>query len=53
MEIGCPGRIDFESGGTVWLRSKLEFLDGISQTVRLGNRLGYRVVRDNRETHVP
>jgi glucokinase len=45
--IGCPGRIDFNSGRVVWLRSKLEFLEGISLTEQLGERLSCCVVCDN------
>ncbi len=28
--IGCPGRVDFKEGRVIWLRSKLEFLEGVS-----------------------
>jgi len=45
--IGCPGRIDFTSGRVVWLRSKLEFLEGVPLAVRIGNRLACPVVCDN------
>ena len=45
--IGCPGRIDFTSGRVVWLRSKLEFLEGVPLAVRLGDRLACPVVCDN------
>lgn len=45
--IGCPGRINFEDGRIVWLRSKLEFLEGISLAEQLGGRLSCRVVCDN------
>ncbi len=45
--IGCPGRIDFTSGRIVWLRSKLEFLQGISLSSRLEEHLGCPVVCDN------
>jgi len=45
--IGCPGRIDFTSGRVVWLKSKLEFLEGFALAVRLGDRLGCPVVCDN------
>lgn len=45
--IGCPGRIDFENGRVVWLRSKLEFLEGVPLAEQLGERLSCRVVCDN------
>jgi len=45
--IGCPGRIDFNEGRIVWLRSKLEFLEGVSLAAQLGKRLSCRVVCDN------
>src|SRR5271157_3851327 len=45
--LGCPGRIDFASGKVVWLKSKLEFLEGIALAARLGERLGCPVVCDN------
>lgn len=45
--IGCPGRIDFTSGRIVWLRSKLEFLEGVPLALRLGERLACPVVCDN------
>ena len=45
--IGCPGRIDFVSGRVVWLKSKLEFLEGILLGPLLGERLGCPVVCDN------
>ena len=45
--IGCPGRIDFASGKVVWLKSKLEFLEGVPLAVRLRDRLGCPVVCDN------
>jgi predicted NBD/HSP70 family sugar kinase len=45
--IGCPGRIDFTSGRVIWVRSKLEFLEVIPLTVRLGDRLACPVVCDN------
>lgn len=45
--IGCPGRVDFKNGRVVWLRSKLEFLEGVSLAERLGERLSCRVVCDN------
>ena len=45
--IGCPGRIDFASGKVVWLKSKLEFLEGVPLAVRLRDRLGCPVVCAN------
>ena len=45
--IGCPGRIDFNKGRVVWLRSKLEFLEGVPLADQLGRRLSCRVVCDN------
>jgi glucokinase len=45
--IGCPGRIDSTSGRVVWLKSKLEFLEGIPLSARLGDRLACPVVCDN------
>lgn len=45
--VGCPGRIDFKSGRVVWLKSKLEFLEGFALAARLGDRLGCPVVCDN------
>jgi glucokinase len=45
--VGCPGRIDFTSGTVVWLRSKLEFLEGIPLAPRLSDRLRCPVVCDN------
>lgn len=45
--IGCPGRIDFNEGRVVWLRSKLEFLEGVSLGEQLAERLSCRVVCDN------
>lgn len=45
--IGCPGRIDFNEGRIVWLRSKLEFLEGVSLAEQLGDRLSCHVVCDN------
>ena len=45
--IGCPGRIDFASGKVVWLKSKLEFLEGIPLARRLGARLACPVACDN------
>lgn len=45
--IGCPGRIDFASGKVVWLKSKLEFLEGVPLAVRLRDRLECPVVCDN------
>ena len=45
--LGCPGRIDFQAGRVAWLKSKLEFLEGVPLASRLGDRLGCRVVCDN------
>ena len=45
--IGCPGRIDFTSGTVIWLKSKLEFLEGVALAERLGRRLGCTAVCDN------
>ncbi|HXY01828.1 MAG TPA: ROK family protein [Candidatus Limnocylindrales bacterium] len=45
--LGCPGRIDFASGRVAWLRSKLEFLEGVPLAALLGERLGCPVVCDN------
>jgi glucokinase len=45
--IGCPGRIDFALGKVVWLKSKLEFLEGVFLARRLGERLACPVVCDN------
>lgn len=45
--VGCPGRIDFTSGKVIWLRSKLEFLEGLPLAARLGDRLACPVVCDN------
>jgi len=45
--IGCPGRIDFTSGRVVWLKSKLEFLEGVPLAATLCDRLGCPVACDN------
>jgi len=45
--VGCPGRIDFTSGRVVWLKSKLEFLEGVSLAASLRDRLRCPVVCDN------
>jgi glucokinase len=45
--IGCPGRIDYTSGTVLWLKSKLEFLDGVPLAKRLSDRLECPVVCDN------
>lgn len=45
--IGCPGRINFASGSIEWLKSKLEFLEGLPLAASLGERLGCPVVCDN------
>lgn len=45
--VGCPGRIGFTSGEVVWLKTKLEFLEGIPLAAQLSKRLGCPVVCDN------
>lgn len=45
--VGCPGRIDFASGRVVWLKTKLEFLEGIPLVRLLGERLRCPVACDN------
>lgn len=45
--VGCPGRINFSSGTVIWLKSKLEFLEGVSLTSRLEKHLPCPVVCDN------
>jgi glucokinase len=45
--IGCPGRIDFAEGRVVWLKSKLEFLEGVWLAGQLGEQLCCPVVLDN------
>jgi len=45
--VGCPGRIDFNSGTIVWLKTKLEFLEGIPLSAALADHLGCPVVCDN------
>jgi len=45
--LGCPGRIDFTAGKVVWLKTKLEFLEGIPLAASLGDRLGCPVSCDN------
>lgn len=45
--IGCPGRIDSSLGKVVWLRSKLEFLEGLDLGHELSMRLGCPVACDN------
>jgi len=45
--VGCPGRVDFASGTIVWLKSKLQFLEGFPLAQRLGDQLGCPVVCDN------
>jgi glucokinase len=45
--LGCPGRIDFASGKVAWLKSKLEFLEGVALAARLGEQLACPVVCDN------
>jgi glucokinase len=45
--IGCPGRINFASGSIEWLKSKLEFLEGLPLAASLSEKLGCPVVCDN------
>ena len=45
--LGCPGRIDFASGRVVWLKEKLEFLEGVPLAAMLSEGLGCPVVCDN------
>lgn len=45
--VGCPGRIDFDSGTILWLKSKLEFLEGVPLASRLERHLPCPVVCDN------
>lgn len=45
--MGCPGRIDCTSGKVVWLRSKLEFLEGVAIAALLSARLGCPILCDN------
>lgn len=45
--VGCPGRIDFDSGKVVWLKTKLAFLEGVPLASRLVERLRCEVVCDN------
>jgi len=45
--VGCPGRIDFASGKVVWLKTKLEFLEGVPLSDNLRERLGCPVTCDN------
>jgi len=45
--VGCPGRINFASGTVAWLKSKLEFLEGIPLASELSERLGCPVACDN------
>jgi len=45
--LGCPGRIDFAMGRVVWLKEKLEFLEGVPLAARLSEGLGCPVVCDN------
>jgi glucokinase len=45
--MGCPGRIDCESGKVVWLKSKLEFLEGVAIAALLSDRLDCPVACDN------
>lgn len=45
--LGCPGRINFDTGTVVWLKSKLEFLENFPLGKRLSELLGCPVVCDN------
>jgi glucokinase len=45
--VGCPGRINFASGTVVWLKSKLEFLEGVPLASRLEGHLTCPVICDN------
>ena len=45
--VGCPGRVDFNSGTVLWIRSKLEFLEGVPLTAHLSARLACPVFCDN------
>jgi glucokinase len=45
--IGCPGRIDVTLGQVVWLKTKLEYLEGVPLAARLNGWLGCPVVCDN------
>jgi glucokinase len=45
--VGCPGRIDHQAGRVVWLKSKLEFLEGAPLGALLDERLGCPVACDN------
>jgi glucokinase len=45
--VGCPGRIDFNSGTIVWLKTKLEFLEGIPLSAALAELLGCPIACDN------
>lgn len=45
--VGCPGRIDYKAGTVVWLKTKLEFLEGVSLAQRLSENLQRPVVCDN------
>lgn len=45
--VGCPGRIDYASGKVIWLRGRLEFLEGFPLVARLGDALACRAVCDN------
>lgn len=45
--VGCPGRIDFTNGTPVWLKSKLEYLEGFPLAHHLAKALRCPVVCDN------
>ncbi len=45
--VGCPGRIDFTTGTPVWLKSKLEYLEGFPLAERLAKALRCPVICDN------
>jgi len=45
--VGCPGRIDFASGKIIWLKTKLEFLEGAPLAAHLSKLLACAVVCDN------
>lgn len=45
--LGCPGRVDFRAGKVIWLKCKLEFLEGVPITTLLGEQLKCPVVCDN------
>jgi glucokinase len=45
--VGCPGRIDFTGGTPVWLKTKLEYLEGFPLAEHLAKALRCPVVCDN------